>query len=95
MKIIFNSEEEKTELTTRLCPKDIGLNNSNYCESGVLDGCVRCWENVVEMEVKKPDYKKEAKDMICSGRVVESKFYDILVEELAKKLKEDDKKKKE
>ena len=45
------------------------------------------------MKVKEKDYREEAEKMIYSGDVVTSKFYDILVEELAKQLKEDDKKK--
>ena len=95
MKIIFESEFEKTQLTTGYCPGDIGLKelrltDKRCCGSSGTEVCKECWEKAVEMKVK--DYRKDAESIICSGRVIESEFFDILVEELAKKLEEDDKK---
>ena len=45
------------------------------------------------MKVKNKDYRKEAEKMISSGSVVKSEFFDILADELAKRLEEDDNKK--
>ena len=45
------------------------------------------------MKVKDKDYRKEAEKMVSSGSVIKSEFYDILVNELAKQLEEDDNKK--
>ena len=45
------------------------------------------------MKVKDKDYRKEAEKMISSGSVIKSEFFDILADELAKQLEEDDNKK--
>ena len=93
MKIIFESEKEKKALckglgTGVVCPSELNLDES--CNKN----CVGCWKRALRnMEVKEKDYRKDAESMIRSGRVTESEFFDILVDELAKKLEEDDKNK--
>ena len=93
MEIIFDTEVERDKLCgilalTNRCPA--ALNLSQLCDKN----CSKCWKRAFRnMRVKEKDYREEAEKMIYSGDVVTSKFYNILVEELAKQLKEDDKKK--
>lgn len=93
MKIIFDTEKEKDDLCRALatagrCPS--AFNFSQFCDKN----CSKCWKRAFRnMKVKEKDYREEAERMIYSGNVVTSKFYNILVDELAKQLKEDDKKK--
>ena len=93
MKIIFDTEKEKDKLCeilalTNRCPAT--LNFSQLCDKN----CSKCWKRAFRnMRVREKDYREEAEKMIYSGDVVTSKFYNILVDELAKQLKEDDKKK--
>ena len=93
MEIIFDTEKEKDDLCRVLvlanrCPA--ALNFSQFCDKN----CSKCWKRAFRnMKVKEKDYREEAERMIYSGNVVTSKFYNILVDELAKQLKEDDKKK--
>ena len=93
MEIIFDTEKEKDDLCRALatagrCPAL--FNFSQFCDKS----CSKCWKLAFRnMRVKEKYYREEAERMIYSGDVVTSKFYDILVEELAKQLKEDDKKK--
>ena len=93
MEIIFDTEKEKDKLCEKLkinnrCPA--ALNFSQFCDKN----CSKCWKRAFRnMKVKEKVYREEAEKMIYSGDVVTSKFYNILVDELAKQLKEDDKKK--
>ena len=93
MEIIFDTEKEKDKLCeilalTNRCPA--AFNFSQLCDKN----CSKCWKLAFRnMKVKEKDYREEAEKMIYSGDVVTSKFYNILVEELAKQLKENDKKK--
>ena len=93
MEIIFDTEKEKDDLCRSLvtagrCPALFNFNQS--CNRM----CVECWKRAFRnMKVKDKDYRKEAEKMISDGTVVKSGFYDILVNELAKQLEEDDNKK--
>ena len=93
MEIIFDSEREKDDLCRSLatagrCPALSDFNQS--CNRM----CVECWKRAFRnMKVKDKDYRKEAEKMISSGSVVKSEFFDILADELAKQLEEDDNKK--
>ena len=93
MEIIFDTEKEKDKLCeilalTNRCPA--ALNFSQFCDKN----CSKCWKRAFRnMKVKEKDYREEAEKMISSGSVIKSEFYDILVNELAKQLEEDDKKK--
>ena len=93
MEIIFDTEKEKDKLCeilalTNRCPAT--LNFSQFCDKN----CSKCWKRAFRnMKVKEKDYREEAEKMISSGSVIKSEFYDILVNELAKQLEEDDKKK--
>ena len=93
MEIIFDTEKEKDDLCkvlgySNICPSHFDLDES--CSRD----CLTCWNRAFRnMKVKEKDYREEAVRMIYSGNVVTSKFYNILVDELAKQLKEDDKKK--
>ena len=86
MKIIFDSEEQKEAFFKLLyccrpcCPDKLYLND--HCE-GIL--CHDCWKKAVTMEVR--DYTTRAKNMISSGEVVKSEFYNILVQQLADDLR--------
>lgn len=62
MKIIFDSEEEKTKflngMASMYCPDDIGvgLANSNDCDA---DTCEDCWRNCgLDCEVRKEEVEK-------------------------------------
>lgn len=94
MKIIFDSEEQKKSFFyaldnhnphTVLCPREFGF--ISLCEGP----CSDCWKEHIDITVR--DYKKQAEKMISDGTVVKSRFYDILVNELARQLEEDDNKK--
>ena len=93
MEIIFDTEVERDKLCeilalTNRCPA--ALNFSQFCDKN----CSKCWKRAFRnMKVKDKDYRKEAEKMISSGSVIKSEFFDILVDELAKQLEEDDKKK--
>ena len=93
MEIIFDSEREKDDLCKSLVtagrrPALFDFNQS--CNRM----CVECWKRAFRnMKVKDKDYRKEAEKMISSGSVIKYGFYDILVNELAKQLEEDDNKK--
>ena len=93
MEIIFDTEKEKDKLCeilalTNRCPAT--LNFSQFCDKN----CSKCWKRAFRnMKVKEKDYREEAEKMIYSGDVVTSKFYNILVDELAKQKKEYDKEK--
>ena len=93
MEIIFDTEKEKNMLCKILAVSDkcpASLNLSQSCDKR----CDECWKRSFRnMGVKKKDYRKEAEKMICSGDIVKSEFFDILVEELAKRMEKDDKKK--
>ena len=93
MKIIFDTEVERDKLCgilalTNRCPA--AFNFSQFCDKT----CSKCWKRAFRnMKVKEKDYREEAERMISSGSVIKSESFDILVEEVAKQLKEDDKKK--
>ena len=93
MEIIFDSKREKNDLCKVLscsnkCPSHFDLDES--CNRD----CLICWKRAFRnMKVKYKDYRKEAEKMISSGSVIKSEFYDILADELAKQLEEDDNKK--
>lgn len=101
MKIIFDSEEQKNlffhtldnfNLPAGLCPRNFGFANFgfvNFCSGS----CSECWKSHIKLEVR--DYKQQAEKMISDGTVAKSEFYDILVGELAKYLKNEDQKKEQ
>ena len=62
MKIIFDSEEEKTKflngMASRYCPDDIGMNLVNSCDCDTTD-CPDCWGNCgLIFEVKEEEVDK-------------------------------------
>ena len=95
MEIIFDTEKEKNMLYKILavsdkCPASLNLSQSCAKRCDISE----CWKRAFRnMEVKKKDYRKKAEKMICSGDIVKSEFFDILADELAKQLEEDDNKK--
>ena len=60
MKIIFDSEKEKTYAIERYCPEDVlpeelRLTNKRGCStqnSPNMEMCKECWEKAVDIEVK-------------------------------------------
>ena len=93
MEIIFDTEVERDKLCeilalTNRCPAT--LNFSQFCDKN----CSKCWKRAFRnMKVREKDYRNEAEKMISSGSVIKSEFFDILADELAKQLEEDDNKK--
>ena len=93
MEIIFDSEREKDDLCKVLGYGNKCPSHFDFDESCSID-CITCWKRALHnMKVKDKDYRTEAEKMISSGSVIKSEFFDILADELAKQLEEDDNKK--